>query len=118
MNSSKPFGPSASETSEGEGNVRELARAGVALGRGEYGDGEMSATGLSGLLRRVSGNSRREIDTLISQLQMLRDKLETDSQRLQNDISEYASLSQQVMELTKAISESVRNMPDAQEPSA
>lgn len=78
----------------------------------------MNLTGLGSLLRRVSGNSRREIDMLISQLQSLREKLETDSRRLQNDISEYASLSQQVMELTKIISESVRKLPDAQVPSA
>ncbi len=49
---------------------------------------------------------------------MLREKLETDSRRLQNDVSEYAALSQQVMQLTKIISESVRKLPDAQEPSA
>jgi len=120
MNFSKPFGPSATETSEVEveGNIRELARGGAIFRQSENGDSEMSVTALAGLLRRVSGNSRREIDTLIGELQTLREKLETDSRRLQNDISEYASLSQQVMQLTKIISESVRKLPDAQEPSA
>jgi hypothetical protein len=120
MNFSNPFGPSATETSEVEvtGNIRELTRGSAVFRQGEKSDGEMGVTGLDGLLRRVSGNSKREIDTLISELQTLRDKLETDSQRLQNDISEYALLSQQVMQMTKVISESVRKLPDAQEPGA
>jgi hypothetical protein len=67
-------------------------------------------------VHRVSGNSRREIDTLIGELQTLRDKLETNGRRLQNDISEYASLNQQVMQFTKIISESVRKLPDSQKP--
>jgi hypothetical protein len=117
MNFSTPFGPSATETSEVEvaGNIRELTRGSAVFRRGEKSDSEMSATGLGGLLGRISGNSRHEIDTLIGELQTLRDKLETDSQRLQNDISEYALLGQHVMQMTKVISESVRKFPDAQE---
>jgi len=92
MNFSKPFGSSATETSEVEveGNIRELSRGSVVFRQGENGDSETSVTELGSLLRRVSGNSRREIDTLIGELQTLREKLETDSRRLQNDISEYA----------------------------
>jgi hypothetical protein len=118
MKYSKPFGPSATERPEVEvdGNIRELALGGTVFRRGEKGDGEMSVTGLGRLLSRVSGNSRREIDALIVELQALREKLETDSRRLQNDISEYASLGEQVMQVTKIISESVRKLPDAQEP--
>lgn len=120
MNFAKPFGPSATETSdvEVEGTIRELARGSAVFRQGENGDREMSVTGLGSLLRRVSGNSRRELDTLIGELHTLREKLETDSRRLQNDISEYASLSEQVMQLTRIISESVRKLPDAQQPGA
>jgi hypothetical protein len=121
MSFSKPFGPSASETSEVgveiEGDVRERARGSAVFGRSKNGDSEMSVTGLGRLLRRVSGISKSEIDTLIGQLQTLRDRLLTDGERLQNDISEYVSLGQQVMELTKVVSENVRKLPDAQEPS-
>lgn len=118
MKFANPFGPTATETSEVEveGNIRQLARGGAVFRPGENGDSEVSVTGLGSLLRRVSGNSRREIDALIGELQTLREKLETDSRRLQSDISEYASLSEQVMQLTKIISESVRKLPDAQEP--
>jgi hypothetical protein len=115
MNFAKPFGVSETEKSEVEveGNIRELARGGAVFRQAENGDSEMSVTRLGSLLRRVSGNSTREIDTLIGELQTLREKLETDSRRLQNDIAEYASLSQQVMQLTRIISESVRKLPDA-----
>jgi len=116
MNFAKPFERYATETSEEvDGNIRELAGEGTVFRQGENGDSEMNATGLSSLLRRVSGDSRREIDTLICELQMLREKLDTDSRRLQNDISGYASLSEQVMQLTKIISDSVRRLPEPHE---
>jgi hypothetical protein len=120
MSFSEPFGPSATETSEigVEGNIRELARAGAVFRQGESCENETSMTGLDRLLNRVSGHSRRQIDTLIGELETLREKLETDSQRLQIDISEYASLSQQVMQVANIISESVRQFPHARKPSA
>jgi hypothetical protein len=116
MKISKPFEPPASKKSEVdiEDNIRELSRGGAVFRQGESKDSEMSVTEFSRALHRVSGNSRREIDTLIGELQTLRDKLETNGRRLQNDISEYASLNQQVMQFTKIISESVRKLPDTQ----
>jgi hypothetical protein len=118
MNFAKPFAPSAVERSNPEvgDNIRELERSAAVSRRGENKEGEMSSTGLGSLLRRVSGDSKRELDALIGELQMLREKLEGESRRLQNDISEYASLSEQVMQLTKIISDSVRKLPDAPEP--
>jgi hypothetical protein len=68
---------------------------------------------LSALPRRVSGNSTREIDTLIGDLRDLREKLRSDGDRIHRDIVEYAALSQQVMQLSKIISESVKRLPDA-----
>ena len=52
-----------------------------------------------------------EIDNLIGDLQTLRRKLQTDGERIQRDIAEYAELSQQVMQLTKIISDSVKKLP-------
>jgi Rad3-related DNA helicase len=117
MKISKPFGSPASEPSEVdiEGNIRELSRGGAVFRQGENKESEMSAE-FGRALQRVSGNSRREIDTLVGELQTLRDKLETDSRRLQKEISEYASLNQQVMQLTKIISESLRKLPDTPKP--
>jgi len=93
-----------------EGNIRELTRGSSAIRQAEAGDG--TASSLSSLLGRVAGSSTREIDKLIGELQTLRQRLETDAHRIQHDIVEYAGLSQQVMQLTKIISDSVKKLPD------
>jgi hypothetical protein len=77
----------------------------------ESGHGERSAENLGSLLRQVSQTSMGEIDNLISDLQTLRRKLQTDGERIQRDIAEYAELSQQVMQLTTIISDSVEKLP-------
>ena len=54
-----------------------------------------------------------QIDNLIAELQELRKKLQTNSNRIQRDITEHAELNQQVMQLTDIISESVKQLPTA-----
>ena len=75
--------------------------------------GAASAENLGNLLRQVSKTSMDEIDNLISEFQTLRRKLQTDGDRIQRDITKYAELSQQVMQLTTIISESVKKLPGA-----
>jgi methyl-accepting chemotaxis protein len=65
---------------------------------------------LSDLLGRVSKNSTGEIDSLIGEFERLRRTLQTDRERIQREIEQYAVLSQQVMQLTKTISESVEKV--------
>ena len=77
----------------------------------ESNDGEMSGEHIGNLLRQVSKASVGEIDGLLSELQTLRGKLRTDGDRIQRDIAEHAELSQQVMQLTKIISDSVKKLP-------
>jgi hypothetical protein len=77
----------------------------------ESSDGEMSGEHLGTLLRQVSKTSIGEIDSLIAELKMLHKKLQSDGDRIQNDIARYTELSQQVMQLTKIISDSVKNLP-------
>src|SRR5262249_21968369 len=77
----------------------------------ESGDVEPSAENLGNLLRRVSKASMGEIDNLISELQTLRRKLQTDGDRIERDIAKYAELNQQVMQLTTIISDSVKKLP-------
>lgn len=118
MNFAKPFvseidKPTAIEV---EGNIRELTRGSAALRQADGGDSEMTANNLGNLLRRVSGSSTRQIDNLIGELHTLREKLQSDGDRVQRDIVEYAALSQSVMQLTKIVAESVKNLPD--EPSS
>ncbi len=109
----KPLGSAKTDkTADAEGNIRELRESG-AFRHSENNNGEVTASNLSTLLGRVSGNSTREIDNLIGELQALRKKLLDDSNRLQHDIAEYASLSQSVMQLTKIVADSLKKLPDA-----
>jgi mevalonate pyrophosphate decarboxylase len=96
-----------------EENVRTLAHNSAAFRQGDTAGGEATANSLSALLRRVSGSSTREIDALIGDLRDLREKLRSDGDRIHREIVEYAALSQQVMQLSKIISESVKRLPDA-----
>ena len=80
------------------------------------GESEAATRNLADLLRRVSANSTGEIDALISELRLLREKLLADSQRLERDVVDYASLSQSVIEMTKIITDSmlqVKKLPSA-----
>jgi type I site-specific restriction endonuclease len=110
MNFVKPRGSVEFEKSaerEVEGNFRELVRRDNSAFRQADGDRETTANNLSALLRRLSGNSTIEIDNLISELQMLREKLQADGERVERDIPEYAALSQSVIQMTKIITESM-----------
>src|SRR6516225_2766921 len=73
-------------------------------------DDQMPTENLSDLLGRVTNNSTGEIDSLIGDFQQLRRKLQADRERIQRDIEEYTALSQQVMQLTKTISENVEKV--------
>ena len=76
----------------------------------ESDDGQMSGESLSDLLGRVSKTSTVEVDNLIGEFEELRRRLQTDGERIQREIEEYRALSQQVMQLTKTISESVEKV--------
>jgi methyl-accepting chemotaxis protein len=70
----------------------------------------MPAENLSELLGQVSENSTRQIDDLVGDFGRLREKLRTDGDRIQREVEEYNRRSQQVMQLTKTIAESVENV--------
>ena len=76
----------------------------------ETDDDQMPAENLRDLLGRVSKSSTGEIDSLIGEFERLRRKLQTDGERIQREVEEYKTLSQQVMELTKIISGSVERV--------
>jgi methyl-accepting chemotaxis protein len=71
--------------------------------------GEMPAN-FGEVLDQVSKNSTGEIDSLIGEFQRLRGTLQTDGERIKREIEEYRTLSQQVMQLTKTISENVEKV--------
>jgi hypothetical protein len=107
----EPLAAEDSLESEIGRNIPRLGRTGAAFRQTESGDGELSAENLSGLLRRVSKASIGEIDGLVSELQTLRKKLQTDADRIERDIAKHAELNQQVMQLTTIISDSVKKLP-------
>jgi hypothetical protein len=77
----------------------------------ESGDDQMSTENLSTLLGKVSDTSTGKIDNLMGDFEGLRRKLQNDRERIQREIEEYNALSQQVMQLTKIISEGVQKLP-------
>jgi hypothetical protein len=92
--------------SEIEPNIPKLPRTGR-----QPGSGNVGPENLGDLLRQVSKGSIGEIENLISELQTLRRKLQTDGDRIERDIEKYAELNQQVMQLTTIISDSVKKLP-------
>ena len=83
----------------------------IELGQTKNGDGERSPEHFGTLLRQVSRASMGEIESLIVELKTLHKKLQTDGDRIQRDIAQHADLSQQVMQLTNIISDSVKKLP-------
>jgi hypothetical protein len=102
---------------EVEGEIREFVRRDTTALRGpSESDGELVANNIGLLLQRVSGHSVHEIDRLIEELQMLRERLHLEGERVQRDIVEYATLSQAAMQSTRIIAESLnlwKKNPDA-----
>ncbi len=99
-----------------EGKIHELVRRDSASLRQVDTDGEIATHELSGLLRRASANPASEIDSLISELRLLRERLVADGHRVEREVVEYAALSQSVIEMTKIISDSmmqVKKLPVA-----
>ena len=82
----------------------------------EREDDQKPTENLSELLGRVSVNSTSQIDDLVGDFERLREKLRTDSDRIQREIEEYSRLSEQVMQLTKTISERVEKVRASVEP--
>ena len=103
MTTSEPFEFAKYRRPQFEGPLR---RAGVA----ESEEDQMPTENLSALLGRVSENSMSQIDDLVGDFGRLREKLRTDGERIQREIEEYSRLSQQVMQLTKTISEGVEKV--------
>ena len=75
----------------------------------------MPTENLSELLGRVSESSASQIDDLVGDFGRLREK-RTDGERIRREIEEYSRLSEQVMQLTKTISERVEKVRASVEP--
>lgn len=88
-----------------DGNVRDLPRRQGGPPRRMEEMNEQTAS----IVQRVALETTREIDRLMDDLHKLRIKLESDGNRIQRDISEYVTLTQSVVALTKIVSDSMAN---------
>jgi len=93
-----------------EGDIRELVSGDSSGFRKVDEDVQLAANSLETLMRRVSVTSTREIDRLIGELKTLREKLASDENRLQREMTEYADLNQSVIRLTKIVSEGLTHI--------
>ncbi|NEW88596.1 MULTISPECIES: hypothetical protein [Rhodopseudomonas] len=68
---------------------------------------EAAVNNVNSLIQRVAGTSLGEIESLIGELEALRDLLHAEGQRVQREISSYAQLSQAAMKSTRMIADNV-----------
>jgi hypothetical protein len=68
---------------------------------------EATVNNVNSLIQRVAGTSLAEIESLVTELESLRDLLHAEGQRVQREISGYAQLSQAAMKSTRMIADNV-----------
>jgi hypothetical protein len=73
----------------------------------EQGNSEATVANLKFLIKRLAGTSVTDIESLIAELESLRDLLHAEGQRVQREISGYAQLSQAAMKSTRLIADNV-----------
>jgi hypothetical protein len=72
--------------------------------------GDLTPGSLSRFLHGISTSSCGEIDTLIGDLRVLREKLVGDGDRIERDLVEFATLNQSVIKLTEVVMDSVTHV--------
>jgi hypothetical protein len=92
-----------------EGEIREFMRSDAAIMRRPTdNDCKIVSDNIPSVIQRVSANGVREIDRLISDLKILRERLQDEGERVQREIVEYAAMSQAAMQWGKIIAGSLR----------
>jgi hypothetical protein len=95
-----------------EGDIRTTVWADASTRKGVGGEEDQISPGhVVASLREVSRVSIDEVDLLIHELQTLRRKLQIERERIERDITEYATLSSQAMQLTKIVVDGVKQLP-------
>ena len=99
----------ANTAQEVEGDIREFVRRDVSVFRRTRpdGGGEMAVDNINTLIQRVAGQPIGEIENVIAELTRVRDMLRSEGERVQREISGYASLSQAAMTSMKIIADSL-----------
>ena len=92
-----------------EGEIRAFVRRDLSVFRRKLqeGGGEAAVESVTSVIDRVSGASVTEIERVMSELASVRDMLRSEGERVQREISGYASLSQAAMTSMKIIGDSL-----------
>ena len=92
-----------------EGEIRAFVRRDVSVFRRPRveNNNEVPIDGINSLIERVAGASVAEIEHVIVELTRVRDMLRTEGERVQREITGYASLSQAAMTSMKIIADSL-----------
>jgi hypothetical protein len=111
-----------------EGEIRELSRRdsisrsdsinsrsdGSRKSKFEFDDSSLNSSSINSsnpnvsfLIEQVAGSSIKEIDSLIAELQIVRDFLQSEGERVQREIAGYAQVSQAAMSSVKAITDTM-----------
>jgi hypothetical protein len=99
-----------STASEVEGEIREFVRRDVSVFRRSRPERSEAADNINTLIQRVSGASITEIERVIGELTTVRDLLRNEGERVQREITGYASLSQAAMTSMKIIADSLAQL--------
>jgi uncharacterized sporulation protein YeaH/YhbH (DUF444 family) len=92
---------------EVEGEIREFVRRDLSVLRRPRPERSEAADNVNSLIQRVSGASVIEIERVIAELTSVRDMLRSEGERVQREITGYASLSQAAMTSMKIIADSL-----------
>jgi hypothetical protein len=100
---------------EVEGEIRELVRRDVVtdLMRQPENENEMAASSINSMLQRATATSTQEIDTLITEMETLRETLHSEATRVQREVFQYATLTQEALQSSKIIAESLTQLKKA-----
>ena len=97
---------------ENEERVRKFDQHDIGPSDRAESDSGITAVNLDTFMRRMSADSVREVDSLIKQLQVLREKLVGDGKRVERRIVDYTAMGHSVSQLTKIVSDGVSRLKD------
>jgi hypothetical protein len=105
-----------------EGEIREFVRRDVSFLHPRRSEvdaaNDPAAENLNAVVRRVAGDSMKEIDRVIRELESVRDMMRNEGERVSREIAGYASLSHAAVTAMKVIADSIHQWKDASDKSA
>jgi hypothetical protein len=95
-----------------EGDLRDVLRRDVT---GQHRENELITHSVRSVVQRTATTSIQEIDNLIADLQMMREYLRSESERVQRQIGRYSHLNHSTLASTKVIADTIASWKGAHE---